>query len=139
VYKKILIAYDGSAHSQRALDCAQDLAQRYAAQLILVHAFHPIPKEWGSPLLEEAEAHAIREGKKIIQEAQSKLGGTSLQVVTEVLEGPPAGAILRVAETRECDLIVMGSRGLGELTAVLLGSVSERVVHHSTIPVLIVK
>jgi nucleotide-binding universal stress UspA family protein len=43
MYKKILIAYDGSAHSQHALDCAQDLAQKYAAQLILVHAFHPIP------------------------------------------------------------------------------------------------
>jgi nucleotide-binding universal stress UspA family protein len=56
-----------------------------------------------------------------------------------VLEGPPAEAILRVAETRACDLIVVGSRGLGELKAVLLGSVSERVLHHSTVPVLIVK
>ena len=139
MYKNILIAYDGSAHAQRALDCAQDLAQKYGAQLILVHAFHPIPKDWGSPFLEEAEARARGTGEKVIQEAQSRLRDTALQVITEMLEGPPAEAILRVANVRECDLIVMGSRGLGELKALLLGSVSERVLHHSTIPVLIVK
>ena len=124
---------------QRALDCAKDLARHYAAQLILVHAFHPIPKEWGSPFLEQAGVHALSAVEKVMREAQSKLGDTTLQVVTEVLEGPPAEAILRVAETRECDLIVMGSRGLGELKAVLLGSVSDKVLHHSTVPVLIVK
>jgi nucleotide-binding universal stress UspA family protein len=139
VYKRILIAYDGSAHSQRALECAQDLAKQYGAQLVLVHAFHPIPREWGRPFLEEAETHAIKAGEGVMQEAKSRLGSTNLQVVTEMLEGPPAEAILRVAEARECDLIVMGSRGLGELRAVLLGSVSERVLHHSTVPVLVVK
>jgi nucleotide-binding universal stress UspA family protein len=139
MYKRILIAYDGSAHSQRALDCAQDLAQKYAAQLVLVHAFHQIPREWGRPFLQEAEVHAMKAAEEVMQEAESKLGSTNVQVVTELLEGPPAEAILRVAETRECDLIVMGSRGLGELRAVLLGSVSERVLHHSTVPVLIVK
>ncbi len=139
MYKKILIAYDGSAHSQRALVCAQDLAQKYAAQLILVHAFHPIPKEWGAPFLEEAEEHATKAAETVVHEALSRLGETGLQVLVEVLEGPPAEAILRVAETRACDLIVMGSRGLGEVQAVLLGSVSERVLHHSPVPVLIVK
>jgi nucleotide-binding universal stress UspA family protein len=139
MYKKILLAYDGSVHARHALACAQDLARTYGAQLIIVHAFHPIPKDWGSPFLEEAEARARGTGEKVIQEAQSILRDAALPVVTELLEGPPAEAILRVAEVRECDLIVMGSRGLGELKALLLGSVSERVLHHSTIPVLIVK
>jgi nucleotide-binding universal stress UspA family protein len=56
-----------------------------------------------------------------------------------VLEGPPADAILRVAETEKHDLIVMGSRGLGLFQELLLGSVSERVLRHAKIPVLIVR
>lgn len=139
MYKKILIAYDGSEHSQRALDAARDLAQTYDAQLILVHAFEPIPKDWGTPFFEQAGAQALKAAGRVMQEAQSKLADGGSQVITEVLEGPAAEAILRVAEIRGCDLIVMGSRGLGELRAVLLGSVSNKVLHQSTIPVLIVK
>jgi nucleotide-binding universal stress UspA family protein len=139
MFRKILLAYDGSEHAQRALDCTRDLARKYGAQVILVHAFHPIPQEWGTPLRQQAEAHSIGAGEKTIREAQAQLANESFEVITEMLEGPPAGAILRVAETRECDLIVMGSRGLGELKATLLGSVSDKVLHHSLAPVLIVK
>ncbi len=139
MFRKILLAYDGSEHAQRALDCTRDLARKYGAQVILVHAFHPIPHEWGTPLRQQAEVHAIGAAEKIIQEAQAKLADESFAVITELLEGPPAEAILRVAETRGCDLIVVGSRGLGELKATLLGSVSDKVLHHSVVPVLVVK
>ncbi len=139
MFKKILIAYDGSAHSQRALEYARALAQTFAAQLIVVHVFHPIPKEWGTPFKEQAEAHVIGAAEKTIREVRAKLVNESFEVITEMLEGPPAEAILRVAEARGCDLIVMGSRGLGELKATLLGSVSNKVLHHSVAPVLIVK
>lgn len=139
MFKKILIAYDGSVHSQRALDCAQNLAQKYAAQVIIVHAYQPIWLEWGTPFVEEAQKQAIAAGEKVIQEAQSKLAKSNLEIITEVIEGPPAEAILRVADARACDLIVMGSRGMGEWKAALIGSVSHRVLHMSTAPVLVVK
>jgi nucleotide-binding universal stress UspA family protein len=58
---------------------------------------------------------------------------------TEVLEGSAAEAILEVASTRKSDLIVMGSRGLGTLSGLLLGSQSQKVVQHANCPVLIVK
>jgi nucleotide-binding universal stress UspA family protein len=139
MFKNILLAYDGSTHSQRALDCAADLVQKYGAQLILVHAFHPVPGELGLKMLEQVEAKTIASGEQVIEEAQSRLASLGVPVVSELLEGPPADAVLRVAETRKCDLIVMGSRGLGGLEATLLGSVSEQVLQRAAVPVLIVK
>ncbi len=139
MFTRILIAYDGSPHSERALDCALDLAHKYEAELVLVNAFHPISKQWGAPFMEQAEGRAIGVAENVMVQAESKLRDVTLPVVAEVLEGPPADAILRVAKIRECDLIVIGSRGWGEFRAMLLGSVSERVAHHSPVPVLIVK
>ncbi len=139
MFKNILIGYDGSVHSQRALECAVDLAQKYGAQLVLVHAFHPVPGELGLRMLEQEQAKSIASGEQVIKEAQARLASLGVTVVSELLEGPPADAVLRVAEARKCDLIVIGSRGLGELKATLLGSVSEHVLHHATIPILIVK
>ena len=60
------------------------------------------------------------------------------EVIVEVLEGPPADAILRVADVRQCDLIVMGSRGHGTLASLLLGGVSHRLLAHAQAPVMIV-
>ena len=60
-------------------------------------------------------------------------------VVTEVLEEPAADAILRVAEVRQPDLIVMGSRGHGAVASLLLGSVSHRVLAHAYVPVTVVR
>jgi len=139
MFKRILIAYDGSVHSQRSLGCAKDLAQKYGAELVLVHAYHPVSRELGLSLFQQVEGEMIAAGRKVMQAAQSELASSGLQVTNELLEGPPAEALLRVAETRHCDLIVMGSRGLGDLQAALLGSVSHKVLQHSTVPVVIVK
>ncbi len=139
MFKRILVALDGSAHSYHALAVAQDLALKYATQLVVVHAFGPVPVDFGEPVWNQYEARAIAEGERIIAEVKQRLASVPLDAITELIEGPAANAILNVAEVRQCDLIVVGSRGLGSFEGLLLGSVSDRVMHHARVPVLVVK
>lgn len=139
MFQKILLAYDGSAHSQRAVAVAQDITLKYGAEIRIVYAFHPISKIIGSPTLEDLMQRETAQGNEIAEEAAKPLRKAGLDPHIEVLEGPPADAILRVAQVRDVDLIVMGSRGLGDARALFLGSVSHKVLQSASCPVLIVR
>ena len=139
MFANILLAIDGSSGSESALTYARDLALRENAQIIIVNAFPPVPDYLGDPWRERIINNHIGESKRITRQAADKLRDAGLDVIVEVLEGPPANAILQVADVRQCDLIVIGSRGHGALTSLLLGSVSHRVLAHAHVPVLVVK
>jgi len=139
MFGTILLATDGSSHSMRALEYARDLALRDGSLVIVVHAFAAVPGYLGEPIKSEIAARHVTEGREIVAQAAAALEDAGVDVKREVLQGPPAEAILRVAEARDADLIVMGSRGQGALTSLLLGSVSHRVLAHSQVPVMVVK
>ena len=140
MFKRILLATDGSPHAEEALKYARDLALRDEAQVVVVHAVFPVPAFLGEPEWQRLISHNIIEGEQVADRAAEKLRKAGVDdIIVDVLEGPSADAILRVAETRQCDLIVMGSRGHGELTSLLLGSVSHRVLAHAHVPVLVVR
>ena len=139
MFKKILLATDGSPHAEEGLKYARDLAMRDDAQVIVVHAVPPVAAYLGEPERQELISRSVAEGEQVASHAAGGLQKTGLDVIVEVLEGPPADAILRVADVRQPDLIVMGSRGHGELASLLLGSVSHRVLAHTDVPVMIVK
>jgi nucleotide-binding universal stress UspA family protein len=138
-FSRILLATDGSPNAEGAFEYARDLALRDNAQVILVHAFPSIPtylgEPWGEQVIEKTVGHA----KQVANHMAERLREAGIDVVVEVLEGPPADAILRVADVQQCDLIVVGNRGYGEVASLLLGSVSHRVVAHAHAPVLIVR
>jgi len=136
---RIVYATDGSSHARKALDWVVDIARRRQAQVIVVTAYEPIPRDLGTPHLEELMARRPAEATAIAAEAAAVLQREGIVHELEVLEGPPGDAILNVARTRRGDLIVMGSRGRGRLEAALLGSVSQRVVQEAPCPVLIVR
>ena len=139
MFKRILLATDGSPDAEQALVYARDLALRDGAQVIVVHAFQPVPGYVRAPWRDEVTAHHVHAGQGVADNTAQSLKGAGIDVVVEVLEGPPADAILKVADVRDCDLIVMGSRGHGTLASLLLGSVSHRVLGHTRVPVMIVR
>lgn len=139
MFQKILLATDGSPDAEQALVYAQALAVCEDAQVIVVHAFEPVPTFLGEPVEDRVLGRHVAAGEEVADAAASRLREAGVDIIVEVLEGPAADAILNVANVRQCDLIVMGSRGHGALASLILGSVSQHVVAHARAPVMVVK
>jgi len=140
MYSNILLGVDGSEHSLNAAKTAGDLARNMNSKVLrIVVAYDPVPSYLGEPNLQDAISARMIEAEAVLEKAIQAVGEIPGEVHTEILEGPPAEAILDVANTRKNDLIVMGSRGLGRLVGALLGSQSQKVVRHAACPVLIVR
>lgn len=139
MFHKIIVAIDGSEHSHRALEVGKDLANRYEATVWLVHVFPHTSDLLGYDEYEKLVARREEAGQAVLDEAHNLLSTVNFPVYEELLEGPPAEAIINVAEVRGVDLIIMGTRGLSSLQGLLLGSVSHRVMHHAHCPVMLIR
>ncbi len=140
MFKRILLAVDGSEHALHATRKAADLARLMKPQEIrIVVAYDPIPLYLGEPNMQIAITNRKGEAEEILNMAVKEVGSVPCEIHTELIEGDPASAIIEVANTRKSDVIVMGSRGLGRLAGLLLGSTSQKVVSYAPCPVLIVR
>ncbi len=139
MFKNILVAVDGSEHSYKAARTAGELARSMEADLRVVSVYDPVPAYLGQPNLQAALAGRLSFAERVLEQAVQEIGPTPKELHTETLEGPVAEAILAVVEARGIDLVVMGTRGLGRLTGLLLGSQSRKVLHHAPCPVLLVR
>jgi nucleotide-binding universal stress UspA family protein len=137
VFHKILVACDGSSYIGNVLELTADLAQRHQASVVLLHAFPHVSDIFGTPKYDQLLEGRTLLGEQLLEAARARLPKT-ISVETQLLEGPPAEAILRVADEEHCDLIVVGTRGRGKLAELLGGSVSNTVAHEAACPVLIV-
>ncbi len=139
MFKKILVGIDGSPQSLRAAAIAGNLSRTEKTTLYIVVAYDPIPRDLGESSLQPLIASRIMAADELYERALDECGKVKGTIIKEVLEGPPAEAILSVAQTRETDLIVMGTRGLGKLASFIMGSQSMKVVSEANCPVLLVK
>jgi nucleotide-binding universal stress UspA family protein len=139
MFKNILVALDGSEHALEAARIAGELATCLQADLWVVVAYEPLPSYLGEPVLQEAITTRLEQSEEILKSGLHEIGQFSGTMRTEILQGPPAEAILLVAEARGIDLIIMGTRGLGRLAGLLVGSQSQKVVAHAQCPVLLVR
>lgn len=139
MFQRILLAYDGSEWSKRAAQLVGEMAKKETgAELWIVCAVGSVASSVGEALADQWIAHHTLEGSKLLDEAEALVGNV-LPVHRELLFRPPAESIIEVAETRGCDLIVMGSRGQGTLSGLLVGSQSQKVISLSKCPVLVVR
>ena len=140
MFNNILLAVDGSDHALNAARVAAQLARSMnSAELRIAVVYDSIPPLLGDPDFQVILNARLDETEKILQSAVKAVGEVPSTVSTETIAGDPAEAIIKIADTRKCDLIVMGSRGLGRLAGLVLGSVSQKVVSHAPCPVLIVR
>jgi nucleotide-binding universal stress UspA family protein len=144
MFRRILVAFDRSPHAYRALAQAIELAQTTHAQLTVITVL-PEPSRWGlesgyfAPPVNIGEFQ--EQNKRSYQSMLSAAVDTvpdDLPVTSVLSRGTAATAIVEEASTGHHDLIVMGSRGRGELRSLLLGSVSHHVLQASPVPVLVV-
>jgi len=139
--KKILVAMDGSESALKAMRTAASLFQSTDPHLTLAYVLsRPLayPADlpgWGLQSFEEEESKWANE---MLSTAASQATDLKVAVDTVVLGGSPAEAIADDASRQSYDLVVVGSRGRGAVTRVLLGSVADRLVHICKVPVLVV-
>lgn len=145
---KILLAVDGSAYSDAAIDEVVHRPWPSESELkIITGAERPLmvgmePWAASSEYFEQLEKSVRAAAKAVIESALLKLKSIedkTLKISSEIIQGPPRQVIVEEAERWGADLVVMGSRGLGAWNRLLLGSVSSAVVHHAKCSVEIVR
>ena len=138
---KILVATDGSKYSQKALFIAKQMAKDMGSEVaaVTVGAFYESKSSPNPQIKTELRNQEALRNKKILDEAQEIFADFEGAFSTIYKVGNVAEEIINLAEEGDYDLIIMGSRGLGLFSRTLLGSVSDKVIHHANVSVMIVK
>jgi nucleotide-binding universal stress UspA family protein len=137
MFRSILVAVDGSKHSMRALEEAVDLARSEAGRLTLIGVGTP-PPIWPSLFQVVVTDDELEMAARAVVNAAAATVPDDVAVATIASVGRPADEVVTRAKANKHDLIVMGARGRGGATSMLLGSVSHAVLNQSPGAVLIV-
>jgi len=145
--KKILVATDASAASNRAVSMAAYMAACHDAELLILHVIRDMQLPTlvkKAPELEDfanAREDILRQvAENILNEAQVRAGkGGAKKIQTAIGSGDPASSVIGFAKRRNIDMIVIGTRGLGKIKEVLMGSVSRKIANSAEANCLIVR
>ncbi len=150
-FRKILIAADGSEHVKKAIAHAIELAKLYGAELHAIYVID-LKTEYSRSLRTDRSGGGLRrilnqglpdmykkEGEAAIQYIEDSARKEGLSIQKWVMAGHPAEQILKLSEDQLFDLIVMGTLGRSGIEKFLVGSVAEKVIRNSRIPVLTVR
>lgn len=138
LYMNILVPLDGSKYSEKALLHACDMSKNYQSRLILLYvvekliSINPLDRKAYLRMLRKVGDNVLTKGKKIAIKQ-----GVDSKIV--IKEGNIANEIIKLAKKEQCNLIIVGNKGLGATTRFLLGSISNKIANNSPCSVLIVK
>ena len=136
MFKKILVAVDGSNGARKAVELAAGLGKRTGAELLVFHVREVEVGKFSGAM------EPPKEARDLVNEVVAELANEGLVVKGEIRGasfGRAAKEIVDEAKDAGCDTIVMGSRGLSDWAAVLVGSVAHKVVSHAHCPVVIAR
>jgi len=141
LFSKILIAVDGSEVSYRALDAALFLSEKLGSKITAIHVMENVPTVYieSQKVLDELLEARKNESQKILDECSLIATKKGITLTTNLLEGNPASTILEFSQSEKYDVIIIGSRGMGKFKELILGSVSSKVIHHSSCPILLIR
>ena len=139
---KILLAIDGSEHSLQAvaylIKRASTAKDQY--QVALVNVQYPLHGTVASFVNgTQVKQYHHDEGMKMLGPAETELSAAGITYTHHLFVGEPAEVISRFAQEQSCDEIVIGSRGLGNISNMLVGSVASKIIHMAKVPVVLVK
>jgi len=138
---KILVPVDGSENSLRALEHALFIAKSTGAQITAMHVIERPPTVYveSQKLLNDLMSNYRKESTKILDKCKQVAEKSGVNLETVIAEGDAASSITGYAEQGGFDLVVIGSRGLGRLKEMVLGSTSNKVLHNMRCSVMVVK
>jgi nucleotide-binding universal stress UspA family protein len=137
MFERVLVAVDGSPKSERTIEIALDLARRYGSTVTVVHV-----REYERYEGDDVDLGPPVPADQLVQEVLDRFQKEGVEArgeIRRVSAGDTPEQIVEVAKQSQADLIVMGSRGMTEWKSLLLGGVANKVVHHATCPVLLVR
>jgi nucleotide-binding universal stress UspA family protein len=137
--KRIVIATDGSAGAGEALETGLSLARESGAVATLVYVRAKPLSILGDPLYQRSLSSELLQARAALAEATALAEQTGVEFETAILEGNPAERVAEIAQLRDADLIVVGSRGRGAFAGAFLGSVSTDLAHRADRPVLVAR
>ena len=155
LFEKILVPLDGSEHSLRALEIAIQIAKKFDGKITLIHVYSvtirpvimPEPTTLTPPMIpamtpaevSKAVEATRKAGASILTDGEQKVKAEEVQVEKILEEGHTVQEIVKTAKEGKFDLIVIGGRGISKIRELLLGSVTDGVIHHAPCPVLVIK
>lgn len=147
IWKTILVPHDFSSSANHAVAIARDEAKVHGASLVLLHVIDLpgqlkpetviVPDDTGAPI--NIKDYAVKQSEAHLADLADRLGKDGVTAKTFVRFGKPEDEIVRFADENQIDLVVMGTHGRTGLAHMLIGSVTERVVRTSKVPVLTIR
>jgi nucleotide-binding universal stress UspA family protein len=139
--KNVLVAVDGSENSRRAVQFVRDFCRDYGPIVIHVLNVEPAPQAWQTHGMEQEaiEEHLRSRAAQVTEKSVRPLKDAGLEFEALFELGEPAQVIAQVAARLGCDAIVMGTRGLGTIRGMVLGSVSTKLLHLTELPVVLIR
>jgi len=136
VFKNILVPYDDSVHAKLALSKAFELASLTNSTITLVHVIEY--RKAMAKIVEPYKETMISHVKKFFDSIKKDAVKKNIKIERKILYGSPSEEIINLMKKKKFDLIIMGKRGVTKVTGPTLGSVSNALVQHSKIPVMLI-